>query len=35
MLVPRWLLKVIYSKLGNSTDKVKLPYGFEVSRPAE
>jgi Caspase domain len=33
MLVPRRLLKVIYSKPVKSAGEVKLPYGVEVSRP--
>lgn len=34
MLVPRRLLKVIYSRPAQSRGEVKLPYGAEVSRPA-
>jgi hypothetical protein len=34
MLVPRRLLKVVYSRPVQSTDKLQLPHGVEVSRPA-
>jgi hypothetical protein len=33
MLVPRRLLKLVYSKTVGSMEEVKLPYGFEVARP--
>jgi hypothetical protein len=34
MLVPKRLLKVVYSRSVKPSDEIKLPYGFEVSRPA-
>lgn len=33
MLVPRRLLKLVYSKPIKSLDKLKVPYGLEVQRP--
>lgn len=32
-LTPKRLLKIVYDKPVKSLDKVKLPYGAEVSRP--